>query len=87
MLSKKFDSYSIERSQKILKHDLDIKNTEDKFFKEKSTIIFDQAGLKIYHNDFLQVDLSEYKGKINLLVTSPPYNVSIEYGSFNDNLD
>ncbi|MEM5801000.1 MAG: site-specific DNA-methyltransferase [Candidatus Aenigmatarchaeota archaeon] len=60
---------------------------EANLFKEKPVTIFDQAGLKIYHNDFLQVDLSEYREKVNLLVTSPPYNVSIKYGSFDDSLD
>lgn len=63
-----------------------LETMRNKFYKEKPTVIFDQANLKIYHNDFLQVDLSEYEGKINLLVTSPPYNVSINYGSFDDSL-
>jgi site-specific DNA-methyltransferase (adenine-specific) len=46
---------------------------------------FDFNGrIKIFQNDFLTVDLSEWIGKINLIVTSPPYNVGIEYGSHND---
>ncbi len=56
------------------------------FFKEKQNLVYDKKNLEIYHNDFINVDLSEYAGKINLLITSPPYNLSIEYGKHNDNL-
>ncbi len=57
------------------------------FFKEKANLVFNKENIKLYHNDFIKADLSEYKGKINLLVTSPPYNLSIEYGKHNDALD
>nr|WP_307189299.1 site-specific DNA-methyltransferase [Caldicellulosiruptor kronotskyensis] len=40
--------------------------------------------MKIFENDFLTVDLSPWRGKINLIVTSPPYNVGIDYNSHDD---
>ena len=59
---------------------------EINFFKEKQNLVYNKKNLKIYNNDFINIDLSEYIGKINLLVTSPPYNLSIEYGKHNDSL-
>ncbi len=56
----------------------------DNLFKEKPEIVFSNDKITLFHNDFIQVDLSEYKGKVNLLITSPPYNVGIEYGKHND---
>ncbi len=57
------------------------------YFKEKPNLIFNKKNLKVFNNDFINVDLKEYTGKVNLLVTSPPYNLSIEYGKHNDNLN
>ncbi len=46
---------------------------------------FDFGGkIKIFQNDFLTVDLRPWQGKINLIVTSPPYNVGIDYGVHDD---
>ncbi len=53
-------------------------------FSEKPAIIFETNGSRLYNNDFLRVDLSEYIGKVNLIVTSPPYNVAVEYDLHND---
>jgi site-specific DNA-methyltransferase (adenine-specific) len=55
-------------------------------FIEKPKVFYDDGQIKLFHNDFLKMDLSDYEGKINLIVTSPPYNVGIEYGSTNDNI-
>jgi len=41
----------------------------------------------LFENDFLLVDLKELKGKVNLTVTSPPYNVGVDYGSHNDSMN
>lgn len=58
-----------------------------KLFIEKQNLVFDENGIKLYNNDYTKVDLSEYRGKVNLLITSPPYNLSIEYGKHNDSLE
>ncbi|RUM58729.1 MAG: site-specific DNA-methyltransferase [Persephonella sp.] len=63
------------------------KNNMDYYFKEKPNLVFNKKNIKLFHNDFIKVDLSEYMGKVNLLITSPPYNLSIEYGKHNDTLD
>ncbi|WP_297493086.1 site-specific DNA-methyltransferase, partial [Persephonella sp.] len=62
-------------------------NNQIQFFIEKPRVVFDKKNLKLFHNDFIKVDFSEYVGKVNLLITSPPYNLSIEYGKHNDSLD
>ncbi len=59
----------------------------DQFFIEKANLIFESENIELYNNDFIRVDLSKYIGKINLLITSPPYNLSIDYGKHNDTLD
>jgi site-specific DNA-methyltransferase (adenine-specific) len=42
---------------------------------------------KIYHSDCLDFmkSLSNSDTKVNLIVTSPPYNINKEYGMYNDN--
>lgn len=57
------------------------------FFSEKPLKVFEKSGIVIFQNDFLKVDLKEYINKVDLVITSPPYNLSIEYGSFNDSID
>jgi site-specific DNA-methyltransferase (adenine-specific) len=41
-------------------------------------------GVKIFNEDFLKVDIPE--DSIDLIVTSPPYNVGIDYNSHNDTI-
>ncbi len=41
-------------------------------------------GITIYNEDFLKIDINS--GSIDLIVTSPPYNVGIEYNTHNDAL-
>lgn len=49
------------------------------FFKTADDMI------KIIHDDFLTTDLIE-ESSVDLIVTSPPYNVDINYNSFQDNI-
>jgi len=53
----------------------------------KGKIFFEVKGgdLKIILGDFLSVDLIE-ENSVDLIITSPPYNVDIHYGVFQDNL-
>ena len=46
---------------------------------------FKYNNIEIYNDDFLKVDYIE-KNSIDLIVTSPPYNVDIHYSSFNDDI-
>jgi len=46
---------------------------------------FQTDSLLIYHADFLKIDCVE-EGTIDLIVTSPPYNVGIKYNSHNDKM-
>ena len=41
-------------------------------------------GIQLINDDFLKVELPE--ASVDLIVTSPPYNVGIEYNSHNDNI-
>ena len=54
------------------------------FFSEKPKLAFNEANIQIYYNNFITVDLHKYKDLIDLIVTSPPYNVAIEYGKHKD---
>lgn len=74
----------------LLKEALKARKSESRkevSFNEKPNLVFSKENVKIYNNDFLKVDLSEYRRKVNLLVTSPPYNLSVEYGKYDDSLD
>ena len=53
---------------------------------EYQNIFYDDGQIKLLNNDFLNLDLTDIKGQVNLIITSPPYNVGIEYGNTNDNL-
>lgn len=83
---KSFNYIVNELLDKILNKNLKTNNIQQ-FFTEKTNLVFDKENIKLYHNDFIKVDFSKYKGKINLIITSPPYNLSIDYGKHNDNLD
>lgn len=84
---KKGESFSLIIN-KILEEYLKNKETSpslDEFYAEKPNLKFDYENkIKVFENDFLTVDLSPWKGKINLIVTSPPYNVGIDYNSHDD---
>ena len=49
------------------------------FFESK------EGSIKIIHDDFLTTNLIE-KNSIDIIVTSPPYNVDIHYNSFQDDI-
>jgi len=55
--------------------------------RERQNVFYDDGKIRLLHNDFLKVDLEDVKGKVNLIVTSPPYNVGIEYGNIDDGLE
>jgi site-specific DNA-methyltransferase (adenine-specific) len=55
-------------------------STDDKvYFKSKN------GNIIIINDDFLTTDLIP-ENSIDLIVTSPPYNVDIHYGSFRDDI-
>ena len=72
----------------ILENYLKAKNSQshfDQFYIEPANLAFNIADrIKIFQNDFIKVDLYQYIGKINLIVTSPPYNVGLNYNMHND---
>ena len=47
--------------------------------------IIDKDGIKLYNEDFLKINVIKEKS-IDLVVTSPPYDVGIEYKNSDDNL-
>ncbi|MDD1675855.1 MAG: site-specific DNA-methyltransferase, partial [Methanomicrobiales archaeon] len=48
-------------------------------------VYFQEGGLTVLHDDFITSSLVPEKS-IDFLVTSPPYNVSIPYGSSRDDI-
>lgn len=50
-----------------------------------SDIIYKEGDLRIVNNDILKTK-SIRKESVDLIVTSPPYNLDINYGSYNDQL-
>jgi len=48
-------------------------------------IMFNKKHMKIIHDDFISTDLIETE-TIDLVITSPPYNVDIKYRSFEDDI-
>ncbi len=48
-------------------------------------LYFSAKGIKIYNDDFLTTDCVE-ENLIDLIVTSPPYNVDVPYGSYDDRI-
>lgn len=51
----------------------------------KAEPYFQQGSISIYNADFRKIDCIE-KGTIDLVVTSPPYNVGIKYSSHDDKM-
>ena len=46
---------------------------------------FDMNSLRIYNTDILQIDAIEEES-IDLIVTSPPYDIDVKYQNYDDNL-
>jgi site-specific DNA-methyltransferase (adenine-specific) len=44
------------------------------------------AALRFYHADCLEVFRQQEAGSVDVIVTSPPYNLGIEYGKYEDTL-
>lgn len=51
----------------------------------QNNVILNVDGITLYNGDFLRLEGIDSQS-IDLIVTSPPYNIDIEYGSTNDNL-
>ncbi len=51
----------------------------------KSKLYFETKSLRIYHDDILKANYIEDRS-IDLIVTSPPYNVDIQYNSHDDKM-
>jgi len=51
----------------------------------KPRLYFKAKFISIYNGDFLEFDAID-KGSVDLIVTSPPYNVDIHYESFKDDI-
>ncbi len=51
---------------------------------EQSNVIYSKNNIVLLNNDFLKVDLSNYVNQIDLIITSPPYNVGVQYDQHND---
>ena len=56
------------------------------FFSEKPLVAFERENICLYNNNFITIDLSKYRDSVDLIVTSPPYNVAIEYGRHKDDV-
>ena len=48
-------------------------------------LYFKDKNLRIYNDDILQINAIP-ENSIDLIVTSPPYNVDIKYGKHNDKM-
>lgn len=53
--------------------------------KSRKVIYFQTDKIIIYNDDFLTLDYIKYNS-IDLIVTSPPYNVDIKYNSYDDTI-
>lgn len=60
--------------------------TQVKNHQTKSNLFFKTDYLSVYNDDILSIE-SIKENSIDLIVTSPPYNVDIKYNSNNDKLD
>ncbi|MBI3755331.1 MAG: site-specific DNA-methyltransferase [Deltaproteobacteria bacterium] len=53
--------------------------------KKNAGLYFQTNSIQIYNTDVLKIDCLQ-EGTIDLIVTSPPYNVDIQYGSHDDKM-
>jgi len=69
-----------------VKMDTDLGNM-DALKAKKEQMFFEarDGKIQIIHNDFLATNLIK-ENQVDLIVTSPPYNVDIHYNSFQDNI-
>ncbi len=76
-----------ETEGKVIKRGTDTGTMEDLLTTEKGKIYFETRNgyIKIINDDFLTTNLIG-ENLIDLIVTSPPYNVDIHYNSFQDDI-
>jgi len=60
-------------------------NSKNSEMKMNSRLYFSGNGVDIYNDDFLITECIK-ENSIDLIVTSPPYNVDIRYKSYNDRI-
>lgn len=60
-------------------------NKQQKSSKKNSKPYFEHKDILIYKNDILKINEIP-NNSVDLIITSPPYNVDIHYNSHNDNL-
>ncbi len=75
-----------KRERKVIK-DRTVSSGMELQKTKKGRLFFEAAKgkIKILHDDFLTTDLID-ENSVDLIVTSPPYNVDIHYGSFKDDI-
>ncbi len=42
---------------------------------EYINLVYHDENVYLYNNNFLTIDMNDWIGRINLIVTSPPYNI------------
>jgi len=60
--------------------------TQEKITQIESNLYFKTDRVSIYHNDILKIKNIK-NSSIDLMITSPPYNVDIKYNSHDDKMD
>ncbi len=61
-------------------------NLKGKLAKEvEENLYYKSKSIKIYHDNFLFVDKIE-QSSVDVIITSPPYNLSVSYESYNDDI-
>jgi site-specific DNA-methyltransferase (adenine-specific) len=53
----------------------------------QKSLIYHDDDIYLYNDNFLTIDISEWIGKVNLIITSPPYNVGINYDLHDDTIN
>jgi len=95
-LKKKTVTYKIIRKKRHLASEkaglgVCLPSQEKELFLSKNRILLDEKlyfksdSIWIYNDDILKVDYIK-ENSIDLIVTSPPYNVDIKYGSYDDKM-
>lgn len=59
--------------------------SNEKALSVEDELYFETDSIRIYNDDFLKTD-SVKENSIDLVVTSPPYNVDIQYGNYRDDI-
>jgi len=81
----KYKPISTKYSYKLKREDMVKEGIVDNLKTIYLKPYFQTDKLQIYNEDFLKIDCLE-DNSIDLIVTSPPYNVDIHYNSYNDKM-